>query len=109
MAPRALTACCHSRPASRRPEHDRSLDVLALVVGRVRAGADVDERRLDAAAGVENELMQSDTRSRSRDSSTSPRVRERHRADLVVPAAAARWGIRRRGDSTPACVSRSRM
>ena len=29
-------------------EHDRALDVLALVVGR-RAGADVDERRLDAA------------------------------------------------------------
>ena len=71
-APRSLTACCHSCPTAARSEHDSALDVLAVVVGRRCAAADVDERRLDRALGVENELMHSDTRSRSRESSTSP-------------------------------------
>ena len=59
-------------PRGRRPEHHGAFHVLPVEVGR-RAGADVNHRRVDdRRPAVENELMHSDTRSRSRDSSTSP-------------------------------------
>ena len=67
-APRFRTASRHNTPRDRFPQHDRALDVLAGEVSG-GAGTDVDDAVPSVRPErVENELMASETRSCSRDS-----------------------------------------